>query len=234
MFLEVYQNNFLFLQVSLVLNPIISFKARFFETLVPLTSALDQDMWLPSSFSRFTSRIIIEYQIATPPHGIKVQLSGKYRYYVAFFCTLFVSPVNYAVSLQRYENCYEYFMLTYFQQFIPEQEFCNFYCCMHISDCINQQKYRLYVAQSTQLVRQSGMLHLQTVFTLAISGVTFTVRKVCPQQEVITRFIFVTFFMCKGLILQSRVADEEYNYTLPLKEFTLKLLISQYGTGIKE
>jgi hypothetical protein len=61
MFLEVYQNNFLFLQVSLVLNPIISFKARFFETLVPLTSALDQDMWLPSSFSRFTSRIIIEY-----------------------------------------------------------------------------------------------------------------------------------------------------------------------------
>jgi hypothetical protein len=35
-------------------------------------------------------------------------------------------------------------------------------------------------------------------------------------------------------MLQSRVADEEYNYTLPLKEFTLKLLISQSETGIKE
>jgi hypothetical protein len=48
--------------------------------------------------------MIIEYQIATPPHGIEVQLSGKYRYYVAFSCSPFISPVNYAVSLQRYED----------------------------------------------------------------------------------------------------------------------------------
>lgn len=139
MFLGFHLHNyFLFLQVCLVLNSTILFKARILETLAPLTPSLDQDKWLSSSFSRFTYRMIIKYQIAIQPHGIEVLLSGKYYYHVAFSCNLFFSPVNYAISLQRYKDCYEYVIPTYFHQFIPEQEFCNSYCFVHISDCIIQ------------------------------------------------------------------------------------------------
>lgn len=94
---------FLILQVCLVLKSTTSCKAQSRETLEPLTSAPEQDKWLPSSYSRFTSRMITECRIAAKPHGIKTHLSSKYHYYVAFPLHLFISPVNYAIPLQRYE-----------------------------------------------------------------------------------------------------------------------------------